>query len=64
MKGKRNPIAELVVAPKNDMTVAIFVKRREKAKLTSKIKIVQKTFILAVIGTPVTSSIESLVGNT
>ena len=60
----RNPIAELVVAPKNDMTVAIFVKSKEKAILASKITIVQTTFIFVVIGTPVTSSIESLVGKT
>ena len=57
-------MAELVVAPKNDITVAIFVKSKEKDKLTSNITIVQTTFIFAVIGTPVTSSIESLVGKT
>ena len=64
MIGRRKPTAELVVAPRNAITVLILVSRSDKAILTTTITRVTMIFIVLESFLPHISSMESLVGST
>ena len=64
MMGKRKPIAELVVAPRNAMTTLILVSLSEMSMLTTRITTVQTTFMVFDSFLPIISSMESFVGST
>jgi hypothetical protein len=63
--GSKNPIAELVVAPRIVITVPMLTKGIDKPALTTTITMEMATFYLGdnfASFSPITSSIESLVG--